>query len=134
MTIPGSNLLNRAARLIKLWPIQYYQYNGRALNAAQQWVTVYKAPITIPASVQAVARNTYVYSGLDLQRNYVNVFVSQDVIDLERDSSGDQFVFDNTLFQIESQNTWFLRDGWVEAMGVEVARGSTMVLPTVGGP
>jgi hypothetical protein len=127
--IPGSNLLNRAMRLIQFTPISYYQWKTRTLNSARQWVATYMPPVTVQASVQAVARNTYVQLGLDLQRNYVNVFVSKDVVDLARDVSGDQFVFDNRLFQIETQTSWFLRDGWAEAMAVEVSNGTPLNLP-----
>jgi hypothetical protein len=123
--VPGSNLLKRAARLIRLSPVQYYQFNSRVLNTARQWVASFDAPITLPASVQAVPRETYAQLGLDLQRNYVKIFASINAVDLSRDSSGDQFVADGMLYQIESQNTWYLRDGWVECLAVAVARGQT---------
>lgn len=77
------------------------------------------------ASVQAVPRDTYVRMGLDLQRNYVSVFASVDAIDLERDAQGDRFVFDGSEYQIESENSWFLRDGWAECLAVEIGVGTT---------
>lgn len=124
MPIPGSNLFNRASRLIRRNPIQYYPFVSRVKNQARQWVSTFGPMQTILASVQAVPRDTYVQLGLDLQRNYVAVFAAIDVVDLERDSSGDQFVFDGSVYQIESQNTWFLRDGWAECIAVEIGRGT----------
>ena len=127
--IPGSNLLNRAARLIRLTPIDYYAFNVRQMNAVGQWVPYYNPMTPFPASVQAVPRDTYVRLGLDLQKNYVTVFASVNAVDLERDSSGDRFVFDGSMYQIESENSWFLRDGWAECLAVEVAVNET---PLVG--
>jgi hypothetical protein len=122
--IPGSNLFNRASRLISRNAIEYFQFQSRTKNAARQWVSTFAKAQTILASVQSVPRDTYVQLGLDLQKNYVTVFASINVIDLSRDSSGDQFVFDGKVFQIESQTTWFLRDGWAECMAVEIGLGT----------
>lgn len=119
MIVPGGNLFLRATRLIGTNPIQYYKYKSRVLNAARQWVPSFEDPVTIYASVQAVSRDTYVRLGLDMQRNYVTIYAAANVVDLERDSAGDQLVFDGVRYQIESQTTWFLRDGWAEAMAVE---------------
>lgn len=139
MTVPGSNLFKRAARLIKLGPVDYYPAAARSLNAVGQWVPTFTGPQTIQASVQAVPRDTYVRLGLDLQRNYVTVYAAINAIDLERDSSGDRFVFDGRMYQLESNNSWYIRDGWVEALAVEVARGATPLLapsptPAPSGP
>lgn len=118
--VPGSNLLKRASRLIQFTPVLYFPYASRTLNSVGQWTTTYGAFQKLMASVQAVPRDTYVTLGLDLQRNYVNIFVSTNVIDLARDVSGDQFQFDGRTFQIESQTSWYIRDGWAEALAVEV--------------
>lgn len=124
MPIPGSNLYARASRLIQQNKIEYFPFVSRVKNAARQWVSTFGPVQTIPASVQSVPRDSYVQLGLDFQKNYVNVFAAINVVDLARDSSGDQFVFDGKVFQIESQNTWFLRDGWAECMAVELGAGT----------
>jgi hypothetical protein len=128
--IPGSNLLNRAARLIRLMPIDYYAAAARSANAVGQYVPTFQAPVVIQASVQAVPRDTYVKMGLDLQRNYWMIYTSINAVDLERDSSGDRFVFNNRMCQIESNNSWFLSDGWVGCLAVEVAVNETPLLAT----
>lgn len=118
--IPGSNLFIAASRLIQPTPIQYYSFANRAVNAARQWVPSYAAPVTLQASVQAVPRNSYQKLGLDFQNNYVKVFAAANIIDLGRDTSGDRFVFDGNLYQIESENSWFLRDGWASCIAIEL--------------
>jgi len=125
--IPGSNLYNRAIRLIRPTPIQYLAFVSRAQNAARQWVPSFAAPVEIQASVQAVPRSSYNDLGLDLQKNYVKVFASVNVVDLDRDTSGDRFIFDGRLYQIEDQNTWYLRDGWASCTAVDVGPASGAV-------
>lgn len=119
---PGSNLLSEAFGLIGTSIIQYRHFASREVNEIGQWVTTYTEFADVEASVQSVNRSTYVQFGLDLQKEYVAVFACIDVIDLARGLSGDQFKFDGTLYQMESQTTWFVRDGWVEAFAVAVER------------
>lgn len=124
MPVPGSNLFRAASRLIRPTPVMYYPYVSRTQNAAFQWVATYGTPFELEASVQAVDRNSYVEYGLDFQKNYVRIYVSEDVIDIERDSSGDKFTWNGKAYQIESQNTWFAMDGWASTLAVEVGRAT----------
>jgi len=117
---PGSNLLTRALRLIKPTEIGYLQYSGRTLNAARQYVAAFLPYKPITASVQAVSRNSYKTLGLDLQKNYIKVFVTENAISIARDSSGDRLVYAGRLFQIDNQNNWHLIDGWVSCIAVDV--------------
>lgn len=131
MTVPGSNLLSQALRVIKPVSFQYLQFQNRSVNASKQWVPTFAAPITVWGSVQAVPRNTYAQYGLDLQRDYIKIFVREDVIDLDRDSSGDRFIYNNDLFQLESENRWFLQDGWASCLAVKVGNAYGNVMPVV---
>jgi len=128
LTTPGSNLLLQAGRLIRFTPIDYYAFNNRVLNRARQWVTGFDPVKTVYASVQAVPRNSYIQYGLDLQKNYVKVYAAMNIIDLERDSSGDRFIYNGKLFQLESQYTWWHEDGWDKCIAVEIGK------PVNGGP
>ncbi|QBQ77317.1 hypothetical protein WFH_00029 [Escherichia phage vB_EcoM_WFH] len=89
MRIPGVNLYRVATKVIGRQPIQYYMYKGRTLDKMRNYVTTYEEPITLLASVQAVLRNQYVELGLELQKNYVKIWVDKDIVDLDRDASGD---------------------------------------------
>lgn len=126
--IPGSNLLLQAGRLIRFSPIDYYAFDSRSINAARQWVATFTRIPDVYASVQAVQRNSYVQYGLDLQKNYVKVYAARNIIDLARDSSGDRFIYDGRLFQLESQYTWFKEDGWDKCIAVDIGA------PVNGGP
>lgn len=129
MTTPGSNLLQQAARLIRFTPIDYYVYAGRVQNDVRQWVSSFtQLPKPLYASVQAVQRDSYTQYGLDLQRNYVKVYANRNIIDLERDSAGDRFIYNGRVFQLESQYTWWHEDGWDKCIAVEIGK------PVNGGP
>jgi hypothetical protein len=104
--------LDDATQVIDTLTIQYVKYLGRVKNAVGQWISSYATPVDVQASVQAVPRTTYNQLGLDLQKQYVNVFVSLDVTDLDRDVSGDQFILpDGRRYQLESQTDWYGIDG-----------------------
>lgn len=124
MPIPGSNLFRSAIRLIRPTTVSYEKYASRELNAARQWVATYQPATDLTCSVQAVDRANYVEYGLDFQKNYVHIYAAQDIIDIDRDSSGDRFTWNGRRFQLESRNNWFVQDGWASAIAVEVARVS----------
>ncbi len=118
--IPGSNLLNQAARLIRLTPVPYYKYSARTLNANRQWVSAHEPVVYVPMSVQRVPRDKYVEFGLELQKNYVSLFASANLLDLTRDTGSDQIFWGGRYYQIESQNTWFEQDGWAKSIAVQL--------------
>ena len=97
---------------------------SRTQNAARQWIPTFATAFTLPCSVQAVDRSAYKELGLDLQKNYLRIFAAKDIIDLTRDASGDRFVYNSKLYQIESQKPWFLIDGWAACIAVEVGAAS----------
>ena len=110
--VPGMNLLNMALTVIQRQSVQYYQYDGRTLNAVGQDVTTYLAPVTKVGSWQPIPRHLYEQLGLDLQKNYFNFYTSNDVLDVQRDVSGDQIVFEGSKYQCESNTEWYKLDGW----------------------
>lgn len=117
---PGDNLLSIALSLITPQEIIYRKNGVRALNAARQWVTTFGEPFYLMASVQRVPRKKYVQYGLEFQKNYISVYASVDMIDLERDTTGDQLVYGGRTYQLESQGTWFLQDGWALCQAVDI--------------
>lgn len=129
--IPGSNIYRAARRLIGGSTIRYQPYATRAQNAAKQWVTTYGDAFDMDVSIQAVDRNSYVEYGLDFQKNYVRIYTDYDVIDIERDTSGDRFWWQGRFYQLESDNPWFQMDGWSSALAVDVGLGAQPALPVV---
>jgi len=126
MIIPDSNLLSDAMALLDTVDIKYYKDAGRDINDQGVWVTSYEPMVIVEASVQAPDRDTYVQYGLDMQKNYLKVFVSTDTIDLSRDQSGDQFVIglpgNEYRYQLESEVPWYDFDGWVELYIVQIGK------------
>lgn len=118
--IPGSNLFRQAIRLIAPMEIQYLKFLGRTQNQVRVWVSNYAPAVPIWASVQAVQRSSYNALGLDFQKNYIKIFADVDVVDLQRDSAGDQYIYNSKIYQIEDQTSWFVMDGWASVMAVEV--------------
>lgn len=118
--IPGSDLLDEAFGLIGTQVIRYRKFASRVKNAQFQWVPSFEEFFDLEASVQRVPRSQYVQFNLEFQRNYVQVYASYDMIDLDRDTTGDQFAYNNRLYQLESQGTWFAQDGWATCLAVDI--------------
>lgn len=110
--IPGQNLLTMALTVIASQTITYYRFTGRALNNVGQDVASYATSAQIKGSFQPVPKTLYESYGLDLQKTYFTFYTSSDLIDVQRDVSGDQIVFNSLRYQCESSNDWFSLDGW----------------------
>lgn len=120
MAVPGSNLLNRAFKLIAKQTFTYYAFVSRAVNSVGYQNATYADPETLKGSVQPVPNRLYEFMGLDLQKNYYNIYVSNNVIDIKRDVSGDYVIYNSKKLQCESITAWFEADGWNQILAVQV--------------
>lgn len=134
MTIPGSNLLRRAARLIKLQAVDYYQDAGRTANDIGVDVTAYLPAVSIQASVQPVALDDYQQLGLDFGKNYVTLYSQTPLIGVARDVSGDVFTYNSKVYQVRSPTDWLAQDGWNAVTAVETSTGMPTLLTYVVTP
>ena len=118
--VPGSNILKLALTVIMKQSIIYYQATGRTLNDVGQIVTTYALGVPVLGSFQPVPRSLYPVYGLDLQKDYFTFYASSNIIDVNRDVSGDQLAFQDERFQVESDNDWFSIDGWKGVICVKI--------------
>ncbi len=98
----------------------YLQYVGRAPTVIGTDVSVYAIPVQLQGQVQAVPRTLFERYGLDLQKNYLTFFVSSDILDVERDVSGDQMQYAGKRYQVLSNTDWYAQNGWNQVLTVEV--------------
>jgi hypothetical protein len=120
MPVPGGNILAQAMSVISGTAISYRPFLGRVLNEMRQYVDTYGQPVTVYGSVQPVPRNLYDQYGLDFQKSYVTLYVQRATGDLKRGAAGDQFVWNNGLWKLESNTEWFSIDGWNSVICVYV--------------
>lgn len=120
-----SNLLKRAQKLIKFGSVQYYATTGRTLNSARQWIATFSAATPLSCSVQAVPRSVYQRDGLDFSKFYVNVWASKNMASLDRDTSGDRFIYNGDLYAFSDGQNWFVQDGWAQVLAVRIKTGAT---------
>lgn len=118
-------MLRRANRLIKFQTVQYYAASTRSINQARQYAPGFAAPFALSASVQAVNRNSYAAMGLNFNSFYVQVYASLNMVDLQRDTSGDRFIYNGDLYQMENGQSWFAQDGWATCLAVRIKTGAT---------
>lgn len=120
MMVPGSDLLADAFDAIDTISITYHKYKTRTLNSIGIYVAEFEDGTPVDASVQSVDRNVYKDLGLDWQKNYLVVYLSSDVVDIDRGVTGDEFVIFEKTYQIVSVNPWFNIDGWSSFIVVEI--------------
>lgn len=130
MRVPGSNLLRQAQRMLHFQHVEWYRAAGRTINSVGQNVTSYLNPQRLKGSWQAVPRSLYLTYGLDLQKEYYTFYASANILDVARDISADQLIFNGNTYQVESANDWFAMDGWV---GVLVVL-TNLPIPVNSGP
>lgn len=137
---PGNNLLEDAFAAIDPIEIQYLKYRSRTLSEAGVWITGYESPVPVEASVQAVNRSRYTFMGLDFNKNYCMLFLSLDVLDLQRDSAPDRFILpDDRMYQVVSETDWFGEDGawatgvngWTSVLVVRLKKNEEAIFPDV---
>lgn len=111
--IPGINLYKLATSVIGTQQVQYYQFIDRTTNDVGNDVSNYAEPVTIRGSFQAVSWNQLQYLGLDLEKEYIALYTDADILNGERDTSGDQIAYQGKRYQIIGKpSDWIRQDGW----------------------
>jgi hypothetical protein len=110
-----------ASSIIGLQSVTWKKYVSRTINDVGKYVSVYDAGTTIKASVQPVSRSVYEQNGLDLQKNYINIYTAEPMVDLKRDHSSDRILYNGGTYQLPSnQGDWFAVDGWNAYLAVQI--------------
>lgn len=120
MTTPGSNNLRLALSIQGKQKVSYYRFRAREVNVNGVYEAAYYPPATIYGAVQPIKRSLFDQLGLDLQKNYVTLYATKSMADIERNSSGDYFVFAGKKWQLLSENDWFNIDGWAGVVCVDI--------------
>jgi len=120
MNIPGANLLGIALRVIQPQTLSHEAFVSREPNSAGDFVSVYAAPVDIQGSMQAVNKKLYQELGLNLAKNYSQLYTQANVQPTARDREGDRITFGGKVWLCESDMNWGVVDGWRKLLCVEV--------------
>jgi len=120
MAILGGGILKRAMAVVGSQEITLLRFVSRAQNAAGIDVPVYAAPVKFPAQVQPVPHAQFVYLGLDFQKDYVRVYASCFMGDLQRDKEADRFIYAGTLYELVSNDDWKRPQGFLDTLAVKI--------------
>lgn len=114
------NLLKQATSLIPMDTVAYSIFMSDTTNDVGLDVSTYATAINIKANVQAISRQNYIELGLDLNKKYVTIFTYENMQDVDRDKSGDRFVYNGETYEILSETDWLNKDGWNYYMAVRI--------------
>jgi hypothetical protein len=119
--IPGQNIFKMASMAIGLQTVTWKKFVSRSISDVGIDIPVYDNGTIIKASIQPVSRSVYEQNGLDLQKNYVTIFTSHELIDVQRDHSSDRIIYNGSTFQLlANQGDWFTVDGWNNYLAVRI--------------
>lgn len=107
------NLLNQALGAIPPKSVVYKKFIRNTTSASGILIPIYEEEVSISNSiVQPVPKESYEKLGLDLKREYRNVWISADVASLSGQLSNDVLYFDNRTWNIWGDTVWETYDGW----------------------
>lgn len=116
MTTPGSNTLKQALSIQGKQSVEFFDADSRTKNEIGQFVSVYKPPVKVSGAFQPTSRALLQQLGIEFQKDLHTIFLSKKIIDVDRATQGDQFVYGGRLWQVLSNTNWFLQDGWMMAV------------------
>lgn len=123
MIVPGSNILNKATQVIARQTLTWHRFTERVPNEAGQLVSKYAPAVVIRGSFQPVPRSHYMNLGLDFNKSYFNFYAPANILDIERDVSGDQLIFSGYRYQVQSATPWISIDGWIAVLCCQISKG-----------
>ena len=128
--IPGINVLGIAFGAIAQQTVRHLVATGRTQNAVGSWVTTYATPVAVRASWQPVDAKKYEQLGLDMAKEYHNIWLKSPVTGIQRGKSPDRFIGpDNRLHEVVVIKDWYGQDGWSEVMVIDVGPYVAPVTP-----
>jgi hypothetical protein len=113
MSVPGSNLLKRAAKLIAQQSMDWYKFIGETENAIGNSISSYDPPVAIEGSMQPLERGKYDQFGLDFNKTYFLLYTSSPILGAGRDYAGDYAVYNGVRYFVEDVTDWYQADGWM---------------------
>jgi hypothetical protein len=120
MSVPGSNLLAQALSVIAPQTVTLRRFTGRTVNSIGEYVNTWDTAVPIVGSLQAVPQHMYEQLGLDWNKEYVTLYTSEPLIEVNRDGTGDRILYRNRHYLCESSTDWIGQDGWNAVIAVHV--------------
>lgn len=84
----------------------YIRFLSREENEIGYVVNTYADPIVLSGTIQPVEREVYQQRGLDFNREYINIFATEDISDLARNRSTDKIIYNNETYSVVGEDEW----------------------------
>lgn len=113
--IPGMNLLKVAAGVIAMQTVQYRQWLSRDRTSAGEFANTYAEPTEIKGSWQPVDMRRIAQLGLDLKKEYRQLWTSTVIQDVQSTPprGADQIIADGSVWEpAYTGGDWSSVDGW----------------------
>lgn len=112
------NVLKIAQKAIKPQTLTY-KASTRTLLDNGLYSDTYTDTVVI-GNIQPIQKTLYEQMGLDLQKTWVTIHISMNVIDVRRNVSGDLIVYQGETYQLSAETDWFRQRGFVTVLGAKI--------------
>ncbi|MFV7791250.1 phage collar protein [Aliarcobacter lanthieri] len=107
-----NNLLNIALSVLPKTKARWYQFDRLDADDRGREIAVYKEPIEIIGSFQAMDIKTIQEMGLDTNKDYKVFYTSNNIKQVQRATSPDYLENLEDKYDILDNNNWFKINGW----------------------
>jgi hypothetical protein len=109
-----------ALGVISIQPVILFRFVGNIVQENGIELPTYAPAVSIAGSVQAVSGKTKLQLGLEITDEYVNLFTTELIRPVERDTAGDVFVWSGKYYQALGGSDWVGQDGWNEVLAIKI--------------
>ena len=107
-----NNLLNIALSVLPKTKAKWYQFDKLEVDDRGREKAIYKDPVNIVGSFQAMDIKTIQEMGLDTNKDYKVFYTSNNVKQVQRETSPDYLEILEDKYDILDNNNWFKINGW----------------------
>lgn len=120
MSLIDENLLEAALEILPKQSFKYLKYLGNQINELGVSRPIYADAIELTGSIQIPELSIYQDMGLDLEKNYRNIYVSADIRGNEKQPLPDRFIFSNSVWEVVKNSPWYEFNCWCGVLVVEI--------------
>ena len=107
-----NNLLNTALSVLPKTKAKWYQFDKLEVDDRGREKATYKEPVNIVGNFQAMDIKTIQEMGLDTNKEYKVFYTSNNIKQVQRDTSPDYLEILEDKYDILDNNNWFKINGW----------------------
>ena len=114
------NIFSMVSGLIGTQEFTWLRFSTRTTNEIGLDVTNTYPPLKVRGVVQPLQNDLREQYGIEFNVRSIIVYMPYNVLDIERDISGDRIIYRDLTYQVRNVTDWYHQNGWVSFIAVEI--------------